>query len=97
MVCWRSLSDEVPRNQDFALEVWVLEQGRPVDGAQLTVSGRMPEHGHGMLRAPRSLVQADGSYLVEGMLLHMRGHWQLRFDVFHGTHSDVAESSFDLR
>ena len=97
VVCWRPLSGEVPRNEDFVLEAWIFEDGRPVIGAQLTVQGRMPEHGHGMLRAPRTIAQGDGSYRVEGMLLHMRGHWQLLFDVGRGSQSDVAECGLDLR
>jgi len=85
-----------PRNEDFELEVWVFDQDRPVSDAQLTVRGWMPEHAHGMLRSPRALPQPDGSYRVEGMLLHMRGRWVLTFDVVAGTRADVAEFTLEL-
>jgi len=96
LVCWRSLSGTVPRNADFGLEVWVLKDGAPVRDAHLSVSGWMPEHGHGMSRQPRSESRPDGSYRVAGMLLHMRGHWQLFFDVLEGSLADTAESDLDL-
>src|SRR5262249_42017610 len=96
LVCWRSTSGSVPRNQDFDLEVWVLADGAPVTDAVLSVSGWMPDHGHGMLRAPRARAKGDGSFAVEGMLLHMRGHWQLLFEVLEGSISETAECALDL-
>jgi hypothetical protein len=95
-VCWRSLAGGVPRNQDFELEAWVLRDGAPVRDAHLFVSAWMPDHGHGMLRQPRAEPRADGSFRVEGMLLHMRGHWQLFFEVLEGTLSETAECALDL-
>lgn len=96
LVCWRTPSGEVPRNEDFELEVWVLRDGAPVSGASLSVSAWMPDHGHGMLRQPRTELRDDGAFRVAGMLLHMRGHWQLRFDVLEGALSETAECALDL-
>ncbi|NOT31838.1 MAG: hypothetical protein HOP15_15440 [Planctomycetes bacterium] len=96
LVCWRTVTGKVPRNEDFELEVWVLRDGASVPGVELTVNGWMPDHGHGMLRQPRSARRADGSFRVEGMLLHMRGLWQLRFDVLEGALSEAAECALEL-
>ena len=96
LVCWRSLSGKVPRNQDFELEVWVLRDGAPVRDAQLTVTAWMPAHGHGMQRQPQAEAREDGSFHVPGMLLHMRGHWQLFFEVLEGSLSETAECALDL-
>lgn len=96
LVCWRSLAGSVPRNQDFELEAWVLRDGTPVRDAELTVSAWMPDHGHGMLRQPHAEVRSDGSFRVAGMLLHMRGHWQLFFEVLEGSLSETAECALDL-
>ncbi len=96
LVCWRARTDQVLRNQDFELEVWVLRNGAPVRDAVLGVSGWMPEHAHGMLRTVRPEARGDGSFRVEGMLLHMRGHWLLRFDVLEGSLSETAECALDL-
>lgn len=96
LVCWRSLTGQVPRNHDFELEVWVLRDGQPVRDALLGVSAWMPDHAHGMLRQVRPEARGDGSFRVEGMLLHMRGHWQLRFDVLEDALSETAECALDL-
>jgi len=93
---WRSLTGKIPRNEDFALEVWVLRDGAPVKEVHLDVHAWMPDHGHGMLRKTRAEPQPDGSFRVEGMLLHMRGHWQLFFDLLEGTMAETAESAVDL-
>lgn len=95
-LCWRAESGALPRNQDCALEVWVFEDGEPAPGLVLSVRGWMPDHGHGMLRLPRTIDQGDGSYRVEGVLLHMRGRWQLSFDLLNGAEADVATSEFQL-
>jgi hypothetical protein len=96
LVCWRSLSGSVPRNQDFELEAWVLRDGAAVRDAELAVSAWMPDHGHGMLRQPQAVAREDGSFHVSGMLLHMRGHWQLFFEVLEGSLSETAECALDL-
>lgn len=95
-VFWRSLSGKVPRNEDFTLEVWVLRNGVPLREARLGVNAWMPDHGHGMLRNPLPTARGDGSFRIEGMLLHMRGHWQLFFEVIEGTLSETAECELDL-
>lgn len=57
----------------------------------------MPDHGHGMLRSVRPEARPDGSYHVDNLLLHMRGHWLLIFDVLEGSLSERAEHSLELR
>ena len=96
LVCWRAIGGSVPRNEDFELEVWALKDGQPVQDAVITVSGWMPDHGHGMLRQPSVEARSDGSFRVEGMLLHMRGHWQIFFEVLEGNLSETAECALDL-
>jgi hypothetical protein len=96
VVYWRSLTGSVPRNQDFDMAVWVVRDGAPAVAAHLGVNAWMPDHGHGMLREPRAEARGDGSFLVEGMLLHMRGHWTLLFDVLEGTFAETAEHGLDL-
>ena len=96
LVCWRSTSGSIPRNREFDLEAWVLKDGAPLRDAVLSVSAWMPEHGHGLLRRPEVRANGDGSFVIAGMLLHMRGHWQLVFDVLEGTLSEAAECALEL-
>jgi hypothetical protein len=52
--------------------------GTPVDGAEITITGGMPLHNHGLPTAPRMTINIDnGDYRVEGMRFHMNGDWEL--------------------
>jgi hypothetical protein len=94
-VAWRLLADgDVPRNRDFEIEVVVSAGGEPRSVEGLAVRGWMPDHNHGLVQLP-SVVETDaGTYLVTGLLLHMRGRWELRFS-FTGV-EDVETISFEL-
>ncbi len=59
---------------------WVLHvetpAGSPVLDADITVSGGMPAHNHGLPTQPRVTDNmGHGDYLVEGMRFHMAGDW----------------------
>ncbi len=84
-VRWRPVGDgAVPRNEPFALDVQLFREGQPLSGAVLRVRGWMPDHGHGLVRQPTVTELGDGNYRVDNLLLHMRGLWQLVFDVGEG-------------
>lgn len=90
-IFWRPTEGEdIPKNEEFALEVRLEKNGEAVSGAALSVRGWMPDHQHGMARQPRVSELGGGRYRVDGMLLHMRGHWQLFFDVT----DDFAHTTF---
>jgi hypothetical protein len=73
--------DEIPRNVECELDVVVLADGAPVTGANLRITGYMPAHRHGLVQLPLVEEQGNGAYRVSGLLLHMRGDWELRFTV----------------
>jgi len=84
VVWWTPEPDPIPFNQPFKLHVWAARAATPdvpLTDATLEISATMPEHGHGMNRVPRVTPQPDGSHLVEGMLFHMRGRWDLIVNV----------------
>ena len=81
---------------------WILDivmpDGRPVKGANVTVDGGMPNHGHGLPTSPRITKQlGDGRYLVEGMKFNMAGWWQLRFGIESGHHKDRVTFNLVLK
>jgi YtkA-like len=55
--------------------------GRPVEGAVITVDGGMPEHGHGLPTQPRGRAVGGGMYEVEGVRFNMGGWWELKLAI----------------
>ncbi len=88
-VAWRSTGMPLARNESRDLDVAVDLDGEPAAGLDVAVRGWMPDHGHGMVRTPPVRDMGAGRYRVEGLLLHMRGRWDLHFDLRAG---DVAET-----
>lgn len=82
-VRWRPAGGPIPFNEYFTLEVELFNPttDAAVEGAQLFVRCEMPAHGHGMNVEPKAQEEGSGRYLVDGMLLHMTGEWELGVDV----------------
>ena len=75
--------DSIPKGK---LHRWTLHLeaagGQPMQGAQITVDGGMPQHGHGLPTKPLVTKQlGNGDYLVEGMKFNMGGWWVVKFRV----------------
>lgn len=85
---------ELPDNEDFELRVWVSNAAAPNEVARevkLAVDASMPEHGHGMNRTPKISRGESGEFVVQGMLFHMTGRWELYFDVTAGARTERAQ------
>ena len=57
-------------------------EGRPVEGARISVYGGMPEHSHGLPTRPvvkRYL--GNGIYEIEGLRFSMGGWWELKLAI----------------
>jgi hypothetical protein len=84
--------DPVAINQIHTWTVHVeTADGHAVGGAQITVDGGMPQHGHGLPTQPK--VTGDlggGDYRVEGMKFQMPGWWEVRLDVQAGAAHDTV-------
>lgn len=96
---YRLLPASIPLNQPFSIRVAIyLDQGhtQPARNIALHVDARMPQHRHGMNRRPRITTEKPGKFLVEGMLFHMPGRWELYFDVTCDGITERAWTSFDL-
>lgn len=71
--------------------------GGPLDGAGITVSGGMPEHGHGLPTRPRvTRPLGGGTYQVDGLKFNMRGWWVLTFGIDAGSGRDSVTFNLDL-
>lgn len=80
-MAWRPLAGELTRNEYQELEVRFYRRGEPLEGLVLEVLGWMPAHGHGFLRRAQVQAREPGVFQVKGVLFHMRGAWELTFDV----------------
>lgn len=79
---------------------WVLQitdaEGRPVENAEVVVTGGMPEHNHGLATAPVIEEQESGRYLLQGLRFHMMGYWELALDIRHQGSNDKVTITLDL-
>jgi len=74
---------------------WIVHverpDGTPVEDAELTLAGGMPDHNHGMPTVPQvTRYIGGGDYQVEGMKFHMNGRWLVTVTVAVGDVSDTA-------
>jgi hypothetical protein len=82
----------IPLNQ---IHSWTLHvetaNGQPLENADISVDGGMPQHGHGLPTRPQVTENlGGGDYLVEGMNFQMSGWWEVRFGIGAGDQSDTA-------
>ena len=72
---------------------WTLHvetaDGQPVENAEITVDGGMPQHNHGLPTTPQVTQDlGNGDYLVEGLKFHMDGWWEIKFVIESAGQSD---------
>jgi hypothetical protein len=91
-VRYRLSQDPPPQGELFSLEAWVLAHDgvEPLADVGLLVDGDMPEHGHGLPRAPLVKELGPGHFRAEGLRLHMPGRWRLYLDVVRGPRIERA-------
>ena len=71
--------------------------GRPVDGADITIDGGMPQHGHGLPTRPRVTKNpGEGIYEIEGVRFNMRGWWELKLAISGPAGDDSVTFNLDL-
>jgi hypothetical protein len=64
------------------LQIEVMDAGgAPLDGATVTVTPFMPDHGHGSALPPVTKPLGGGKYTVEKVYLSMSGLWRLTVSV----------------
>ncbi len=96
-VAWRPVEGDVPRNEHFKIEVEVFKDDVRYAVTRLGVRGWMPDHAHGFVQQPLITDLGEGRFLVEGLLFHMRGFWNLIFDVRDEASEDVVEFDITIR
>jgi hypothetical protein len=91
--------DPVPVNQIHTWTVRVETAGeQPLEQAEITVDGGMPQHGHGLPTKPQVTQNlGDGDYLVEGMRFNMPGWWEVTFQITANGQSDSVTFNLMLK
>ena len=83
--------EELRSHQLFSMRV-LVEPTEAAATAQLEVraDAAMPHHAHGMDVVPRTTRDqtGDGAFLVEGMMFHMPGAWELYIDIVDGPYTE---------
>lgn len=90
-----SIEPEAGEIAQGSLHAWIVTlktpDGKPVDGAKITVGGGMPAHNHGLPTDPEMTAElGDGRYRVDGVKFSMSGRWELRFAIEAAPGSDRA-------
>jgi hypothetical protein len=96
---WVSQLEPININQ---IHSWILHietpDGQPLDSAQITVDGGMPQHGHGLPTQPQvTEYLGNGDYRVDGMKFQMTGWWVVNFHITADDKSDTLQFNLLLK
>jgi len=82
-VAYKSRSGHIMTNTIHSWDLKVMTaDGKPVEGARITVVGDMPEHGHGFPAGPEVSTGGEaGDYVVDNIKFSMPGWWVVNFHV----------------
>jgi hypothetical protein len=92
-LAWRTDPAAIVNGQPFVMHVALC----PAAATLLRVDATMPEHRHGMNYRPTLKPQGPGAWRVDGLLWHMAGRWELRWDVQLEGRTEVLRASVTLR
>ncbi len=97
-VSFESKQQPIAINQ---IHSWVLHvetaDGQPVANADITLSGGMPAHDHGLPTSPRmTQYLGNGEYLIEGIRFHMNGSWDIVITISAGGDRDTVVIRLEL-
>jgi hypothetical protein len=65
--------------------------------ATLAVDALMPAHRHGMNYRPAITRLGPGRWRADGLLLHMPGRWEFRFEIRSGDRSERLAHALDVQ
>jgi hypothetical protein len=72
-------------------------EGGAIDGAQISIDGGMPQHGHGLPTRPRVTRNlGDGMYEIEGVRFNMGGWWEFKLTIAGARGADTVTFNLDL-
>jgi hypothetical protein len=91
-LAWQPAGPAIVVGTHFALDVQVC----PADATLRRVDATMPEHRHGMNYRPSLQALGGGHWRAEGLMFHMPGRLELRFDVDAAGKTETLRQSMTL-
>lgn len=88
---------EIRVSEPFDLEICLTIGGATPEAGMLEVDAVMPAHGHGMNYRSEVQQVEPGHFIAEGMLFHMPGKWEIRFDYVRDGGKTTFVSRVDLQ
>jgi hypothetical protein len=92
-LAWRAEPVKINTGQPFALQLQLC----PAQAMLTRVDATMPAHRHGMNYKASLQDLGGGLWRVDGLLWHMAGRWELRFDVQHEGSTHTLRQDVVLR
>lgn len=98
-VTYASAKSPISINQIHAWTVHLeTVDGQIVEQAEITVTGGMPQHGHGLPTQPQMTeTLGNGDFLVEGLKFNMSGWWEVTFHITANSQSDSITFNLVLK
>jgi hypothetical protein len=97
VVAWRAEPAPLRVSEFLVIEVAACARSGAAAPTELRVDAVMPEHKHGMNYRPTVAALGDGRFRAEGLLLHMPGGWEFRFDLRGVAGNEVIRERVTLR
>jgi hypothetical protein len=91
-IAWQVPGAAIEVGRHFVLDVQLCPAGAVLQRVDAT----MPEHRHGMNYRPSLQSLGGGRWRAEGLMFHMPGRWELRFDVTDGGRTETLRQSVSL-
>ncbi|NOD97613.1 hypothetical protein GS610_10370 [Ruegeria sp. HKCCD6228] len=85
---------DIPLAQPFSLQISICDE---IAVDTVRVDAIMPAHRHGLNYAPEITELGDGLYRADGLLFHMPGLWEIRFEIGFNDKSVSYTSEVDLK
>lgn len=92
-LAWRAEPVKISPGQPFLMMLQLC----PAQAVPTRVDATMPEHRHGMNYKASLHDLGRGRWRVNGLLWHMPGRWELRFDVQHEGSTHTLRQEVVLR
>jgi hypothetical protein len=96
-VLYARFSDSAPLlSEHFSLYLLICKNDQPWSPTTIKVDAVMPAHAHGMNYRPEITRVDPGRYEVDGLLLHMPGHWQFDVELKQGENRQKVQFNINL-